>query len=63
MQHNHFICTVHITLPCKEKCPQTHTAPLAQSHALGPIPPTPGPSESHNPEASGNMLLRGFLLS
>ena len=57
------IGTVHITLPCKEKCPQTHTTPLAQSHALGPIPPTPQSSEGHVPEPSGNMLLWGFLLS
>lgn len=57
------IGTVHITLSCKEKCPQTHTAPLAQSHALRPIPPTPRSSESHVPEPSGNMLLWGFLLS
>lgn len=54
--------TLHTTLWAKENA-HIHIRTSCQSHALGPIPPTPGPNESHIPEASGNTLLWGSLLS
>lgn len=54
-------CANHITLQRKRPTNTQYTT--CQSHVLEPIPLTPGPSDSHVPEASKNMLLWGSLLS
>lgn len=59
-KRSHLIFIVHITLPCKGKCPQTHNAPLV---SLVFLDPSLLSEESFVLEASGSMLLWGFLLS